>query len=234
MDEEAVEGTPKPSVSARTSPPPSSQPGSPSADAVPGKVSHKKGAGKKVKKLGNNQYTNKNRDLPNATSAPSPHGRKKNLANNHGTSSGDEQLANGDSHAGNGSNRAGKSSPDHTVGVKGKFGKGKNKAVNGNGTKHDEPAELTIPNMKRRMEAMTAFIARAQLELAGDRTPSGTNGPAVSVEHAVLVGGAVQSPRALSKGPAGDKMFEELSAMEMADEVSRSITNWHKKFDQLV
>ncbi|KAK3722948.1 Histone deacetylase complex subunit [Vermiconidia calcicola] len=238
VDDEAVEETPKPSTSARTSPPPSPQPGSPPADAVPGKVSHKKGAGKKVKKLGNNQYTNKNRDVVNVTSAPSPHGKKRNLANNHGISSGDEQLANGESHAANGSNGAGKSSPDHTVGGKGKFGKGKNKAVNGNGTKHDEPAELTLPNMKRRMEAMTAFIARAQLELAGDRTPSGTNGPAVSVEHVALVGGAVQPPRALPKdaaaGPAGDKMFEELSAMEMADEVSRSITNWHKEFDQLV
>lgn len=236
VDEDPAEETPKPSASTRTSPPPSSQPTSPPSHNGPEKVSHKKGAGKKTKKLGNNQYT-RNKDA----AASSPHGKKRNELNNQGASSGDEQLANGDSHHSNTSaNATNKNSPDHVVAPKAKFGKGKGKAVNGNGGKHEEPAELTLANMKRGMDAMAAFITRAQLDIAGDRTPSGSNVPKLAAENASLdglAGGAVQ-PASIatsqpSAGSANGKKFEEMTAMEMADVVSRSITSWHGQFAHL-
>ncbi len=221
VDEETGEETPKASNSAKTSPPPSSQPGSPHANGSPEKVSHKKGAGKKTKKLGNNQYTNKTKE----SAASSPHGRKRNGA---GISSGEENNTNGDSqHMTNGASKA---SPDHTSVPKPKLGRGK-KALNGNGGKHEDPAELTLPNMKRRMDAMAAFISRAQLEIAGgDRRPSGGSG------DASLAGGAVQPPTSHADDGGGGvgKQFEELSAMEMADVVSRSINSWHQRFAHLV
>lgn len=215
-----MDETPKPQ-SAKPSPPPSSQPGSPHAYDLPDKVSHKKGAGKKTKRLGNNQYTNKQKE----SAASSPHGRKRNGT---GISSGEENATNGDSqHLTNG---AGKNSPDHTTGVKSKFGRGKHKAVNGNGHKQEESGELTVPNMKRRIDAMAAYIARAQLEIAGgERTPNGSG-------HVGLASGATQEPRSHADDGEGKdgKQFEELSAMEMADVVSRSIISWHQRFDHLV
>jgi hypothetical protein len=180
--------------------------------------------GKKMKKLGNNQYT-KNRE----SAAASPHGRKRNTA---GTSSGEENVTNGDNHLL--PNGASKDTPDHIVGVKGKFGKGKHKAINGNGTKHEDPADMTIANMKRRVEAMTTFIAKAQMETAsGDRTPSGSN-----LELVGMAGGAVQAPGEIDgdggDGVANGRKFEEMSAMEMADVVSRNLIGWQRKFGHLV
>ena len=204
-----------------------------------------------MKKLGNNQYTNKNRETPNQGATSSPHGKKRSVGNNQAGSSGDEQLVNGDSHHSNSANATNKNSPDHTVGVKGKLGKGKSKAMNGNGAKHDEPAELTLPNMKRRMEAMAAFIARAQMEIAGgDRTPSNGNGNGAPLKVggedgslAGMAGGAVQAPNSSmaaegldgsAKGGGMDgRKFEDMSAMEMADVVSRGITSWHSQFNHL-
>jgi hypothetical protein len=87
--------------------------------------------------------------------------------------------------------------------------------------------------MKRNMEAMATFIARAQMDSAGDRTPSGSSAEAVGM------GGAVQPPTSASTepiGPVGGKAFEQLSAMEMADVLSRRITGWQSRFavDQVV
>lgn len=221
-DEELAEETPNPPVSAKTSPPPSSQPESPQPDGPLEKVSHKKGAGKKIKKLGNNQYTK----LRGAAATPSspPNGKAKQSGN--GTSSGDEPLANGDSISlqkkangnGNGTN---KNSPERGVPVKGKFGRGKHKGINGNVGKHaaEESSELTIATMKRRLDTMAAFIAKAQGELSGDRTLQ--NGG----------GGAVQAPTSGQiVDAANDKKFDEMSAMEMADVVNRGILDWKSKF----
>ena len=230
IEDEPAEDTPKPSNSAKTSPPASSQPGSPNASLPPEKISHKKGAGKKTKKLGNNQYT-KNREA-----ASSPHGRKRNGA---GTSSGEDNTTNGETHSlPNGSNGAGKNSPDHIPGPKAKFGKGKHKAVNGNSAKHEDPADMTVAMMKRRMDAMAAYITRAQMEAAGgiggDRTPSG-GASGLVVNDLRLAGGAIRSPAATLDEGSGEegKKFEEMSAIEMADVVSRSINGWHSKFDHL-
>ena len=215
-------------ASARTSPPPSSQPASPPANPASEKVSHKKGAGKKTKKLGNNQYT-KFKDLANQGSASSPHSKKRNIASGNGTSSGDEQLANGDSHPTNTSNSTNKNSPDHGNGVKGKFGKGKHKGVNGNGAGSvpAKPAELTLPQMKRQMELMSTFIKKAQMEAGGgDRTPSASEGLKVNE----MAGGAVQPT---SAGPVNGKGFDDMSAMEMGDVVQKNINDWQSRFDGL-
>lgn len=219
-EDEAVEETPKPSASAKTSPPASSQPTSPPETNGTETMPIKKGPGGKRKKLGNNQYTNK---------ASSPHGKKRNLL---GTSSGEENLANGDSHQESASGTR-KNSPDNIPVGKPKIGRGRGKAVNGNGTKHEDPADLTLATMKRRMEAMAAFICRAQIELAGDKTPSHDLG---SASPATLPGGgAVQPPTpiATSVPELGGKAFEEMNALEMAEVVRKSIAGWHSQFDHL-
>ncbi|KAK5170599.1 Histone deacetylase complex subunit [Saxophila tyrrhenica] len=221
-DDDPLDETPKPNNSGKPSPLPSSQPGSPHAHDLPERISHKKGAGKKTKKLGNNQYT-KAKDL----AVSSPHGRKRNGA---GISSGEENTTNGDGH--HLPNGSGNHSPERSTGPgKGRWGgKGKQKAVNGTvGAKNEDPADLSLGNMKRRMDAMAAFITRAQMETAGgERTPS--NGE---------VGGAVQAPRSGVDGARGGgggegEKFEQMSAMEMADVVSRGIISWHRRFDHLV
>lgn len=163
------------------------------------------------------------------------------MGNNQSTSSGDEPMANGDSQHKNNANGNGngtnKNSPERGPLVKGKFGKGKHKGMNGNGgTKHgpEEPAELSLATMKRRMDAMAAFITKAQTELAGDRTPLNGGVPRVSVEEVGMAGGPVQAPTSGQvEEPANGKKFEEMNAMEMAGVVSKSITDWHRRFSQV-
>lgn len=206
------EETPRPSASARTSPPPSSLPPSPPPPIPAEKPAPKKGPGKKTKKLGNNQYT-KARDLANQAAASSPHSKKRQTANNHGGSSGDEQLANGDS----------KVSPgrEPVSGKGGKLGKGKHKAANGH-TPAQEPRELTVHEMERRVDLMSTYMQRAQIEMAGDRTP-----PATDASLAGMAGGAVQAP---SSAGVGEKGFEELSSMEQADALQRGIMKWKQLY----
>lgn len=242
FSDEAADETPKQSASARTSPPPSSQPPTPPMFSAPDKVSHKKGPGKKTKKLGNNQYT-KNRDMSNLGLLSSPHSKKRHLANNQGgASSGDEQMPNGDSHPTNTSNSTSKNSPGHENGVttasKGasKFaGKGKNKAgANGHAPAAQTAQEMTIPEMKRQMDAMVMIMQRAQVEMAGDRTPPGRDlmasrfPPDVSA-LAGLAGGAVQAPDAAVITTA-ETPFDELSSMEMADRLQRTISGWMAQY----
>lgn len=83
---------------------------------------------------------------------------------------------------------------------------------------------------------MSAFIARAQMELAGDKTPSHELG---SASPATLPGGgAVQPPTPVATSTPGlglgsGKAFEEMNALEMAEVVSKSIAGWHSQFDHL-
>lgn len=228
--------TPRPSGSAITSPLPSSQPPSPPTLAASEKIPQKKGPGKKTKKLGNNQYT-KNRDLSNPAVISSPHGKKRQLANNQGLSSGDEQMPNGDPHPTNTSNSTTKNSPGHENGTGkgvGKFGKGKHKGVNGHGAQ--EPRDMSIAEMARTMDGMTTFMRRAQIESAGDRTPPGSDAPSRNTEGAALAiaGVVVQSPDAVAILPATEKPFEDMTAMEMADVVQRNIEKWKLKYGDLV
>ena len=216
--EDELEDTPRATASAKTSPPPSSQPASPPAHIAPDKTSHKKGAGKKTKKLGNNQYTK----LREAGIVPSsPHSKKRQLATQGTVSSGDEQAGHGETRETNTSNSTNKNSPDHTNGGPvtkgpGRFGKGKKNAMNGNGLKNgDMNGERSIAMMNRNLEAMARNIAAAQLEMAG----SGLGG---AMREAMGSGGGV-----------GDTPFEEMGAMEMADVVSRSINDWQRRWKHL-
>jgi len=65
-------------------------------------------------------------------------------------------------------------------------------------------------------------MQRAQIDMAGDKTPPGSDALGVNAGHAALAGlngGAVLSP-------GRDRPFVELSSMEMADELSRNIVRW--------
>lgn len=226
-------------MSARTSPPASSQPPSPPTFAASEKISHKKGAGKKVKKLGNNQYT-KNRDLSTQPVTSSPQSKRRQLANHtQALDSGEEQtmVNGGDSKHSPGAHENGSGSGNGTGNGKGpgKFGRGKGKAGMNGHARLDEPVERTFVNMKRSMDGMMAFMQRHQVDMAGDRTPPGSDTalPRVNVEDASLVGGAVQPPATTASEsaaqaiPPEERPFDELSSMQMADVIARNIANWH-------
>lgn len=223
--------TPKPNASARTSPPPSSQPPSPPSFAAPGKLSHKKGAGKKIKKLGNNQYT-RVREQSSQPVNSSPHTKKRQLANQ-GHSSGDEQMANGDAQTSNGASKGSPGGNEVGNGKPGKLtGKGKNKPANGV-KQGDELAERTIPNMKRAVDGMLGWIQAQQLDMAGVLTPPGSNPsvPKVNVEDVSgLVGGAVQPPGMAGVEAMDGRPFGELSSMEQADVLTRKLARWKERF----
>jgi hypothetical protein len=226
-ERDPADETPKPENSAKTSPPPSSQPPSPPSTAAPEKAPPKRGPGKKTKKLGNNQYT-KMREASNQPATSSPHMKKRQL-NNGAASSGDEQLPNGgDSSNPTTSNGTNKNSPGQENGPTkgpGKFGKGK-KLLNGHKQQPDEPMEMSLPNMKRVMDGMAVFMQRAQVEMAGDRTPPGGE-VAVSVQstESTVVGGV---------GDITEKPFAEMSSMEMAVVLERHIEVWNRRFAHLV
>jgi hypothetical protein len=213
----AIEGepdeTPKVNSTSQASPPPSSQPESPPPPAQE-KLSHKKGAGRKVKRLGNNQYTKHRGEAPTSAGngISSPHSKKR--ANTSHTSSGDEHpLANGNADSnttstpdlpppavvsngtGNGTGKGG-----------GRWGKGKKNALLNGHAKPAEPAERTIPNMARNLEAMLGFIQRSQVEVATDRARLGSE----------------RSPASLAEG--------ELEAMDLAENLTKSIREWQGRF----
>ncbi len=224
MDEEPSDETPRPTTSGKTSPPPSSQPESPEPSAPSEKG--KKVYGKKIKKLGNNQYT-KNRGGP--TSSP-PNGKR---SGGQSASSGEEQaLTNGDGalKTGSSGNGTSKNSPERNTAVRGKFGKGKNKAINGFGGKHalEDPSDLSMATMKRRMEAMAIFITKARTELNGDRTPvNGGSVPRLMIDDTGVGLSGVA-------GLANEKKREDMNATEMADEVSREILEWQNRFATMI
>ena len=184
--------TPRPNTSAQDSPPASSQPGSPNALSAPEKISHKKGAGKKTKKLENNQYTKARDLLSTQQTAPTPvpqsgGGKKRaaaTAAQKDGTaSSADEtSLANGaDSHQTNTSNSTTKNSPGHDApttttttstskAVGGKPGKkSKAAAANHNGhVKHPElPTEVTQAEYEKAMDFVLMHAQQSRVEMEG-------------------------------------------------------------------
>lgn len=206
------EEPPKPNSASHTSPPPSSQPESP-PPAAQEKPAQKKTVGRKVKRLGNNQYTKHRGEAPTSAGVSSPHGKKR--ANNSHTSSGDEHaLANSnadgtstpDAPTTNGNGNGGSTSNGNTGTGKGRWGKGKKSALhNGGPFSSSEPAELTIPNMARNLDAMMGFIHRAQMDFAADRARLGGE-----------------------RSPPGE---EGRDAMELADELSRGIREWQGRFN---
>ncbi|KAK0319739.1 Histone deacetylase complex subunit [Friedmanniomyces endolithicus] len=248
-----LDETSNPTGSGRTSPPPSSQPPSPPARTAPEKIPHKKGPGKKTKKLGNNQYT-KQRELANQGIASSPHSKKRQLATTTGhTSSGDEQLANGsntnNSHPPNTSHSTTKNSPggggaaveNGSHKAPAKTGKGKQKLLNGVSSSKQPVAlaDLSLADMERRVDAMSAFMQRAQLEMAGYNNASAagaagaSNGGGGGGGAGTIGGVGAGSGAGVTSQPATKPPFEELGSMEMADAVNRSLENWKRQFGVL-
>lgn len=197
----------------QASPPPSSQPESP-PPATQEKLSNKKVAGRKVKRLGNNQYTKHRGEAPTSAGngISSPHSKKR--GNNSHTSSGDEHaLANGNAESnststpdlplpsvtsngnGNGTGKGG-----------GRWGKGKKNALLNGAAKPTEPAELTIPGMAKNLDFMIMFIHRAQSEVAADRARLGSE----------------RSPGSRAEG--------DLEAMDLAEELTKGIREWQGRF----
>lgn len=203
--------TPKPTN--RPSPPPSSQPESPPASSAPEKLSHKKGAapGKRVKKLGNNQYTKHRVEAPTSAGiTSSPHSKKRQLAHTAQSSSDEQHQPNGDAPAsGTPDNQ-----PGHPKG--GKWAKGSKKNAHLNGVlaaagAGKEQVDRSIPNMARALEGMAAFIAKAQMEVAADRARLGDSSGSGSGSERSGVGG-------------------RQDAMEMAENLSRGIREWQERF----
>ncbi|PIA95013.1 putative histone deacetylase complex subunit cti6 [Cercospora beticola] len=233
--EQAEDAASKAASSAKASPPaPSSQPPSPPPAE---KASYKKGPGKKPgKKLGNNQYTKAKFEQ----AASSPHGRKRQL--NQGSGSGDEAsetLANGDANGNKHSPGAPENIP--TTG-KGKFGRGKKSAANGNGAKaHVEPVERTIPNMQATLANMSAYVEghkteTEQMHLAALNMAGGGEDVSQSTEISLLMlGGAVQAPsgdgetpQQLERTTSGEK-----SAYEEGQDFLRNVQAWYSKYGHL-
>ena len=197
------------------SPPPSSQPESP-PPATQEKVSNKKIAGRKVKRLGNNQYTKHRGEAPTSAGngISSPHSKKR--ANNSHTSSGDEHaLTNGNAESNSTStpdlplpsvtsNGNGTTNGNGKGG--GRWGKGKKNALLNGAAKTTEPAELTIPGMAKNLDFMIMFIHRARSEVAADRARLGSE----------------RSPGSRAEG--------ELEAMELAEQLTVSIREWQGRF----
>ena len=177
-----------------------------------------------MKKLGNNQYT-KNRDFSSQPQISSPHSKKRQTANIiHAPDSGEEHGAvnGGDSKTSPGTHENGSGKGP------GKATKGKGKAGLNNGhVKPDEPVERTFVNMKRSMDGMMAFMQRHQIDMAGDRTPPGSDSSHQSRANADS-SLAVQPAETPTSAPVRDERpFAALSSMEMADVLARNITKWH-------
>lgn len=200
--------TPKPAN--RPSPPPSSQPESPPPSSAPEKASHKKGAapGKRVKKLGNNQYTKHRVEAPTSAGiTSSPHSKKRQPAHTAQSSSDEQHQTNGDA--------PNSGTPDHLPNPKGKWAKGNKKNAHLNGALGVVPGkdqvEKSIPNMARALEGMAAFISRAQMEVAADRARLGDSSRSGSSSERNGVGG-------------------KPDAMEMAENLTRGIREWQERF----
>lgn len=195
--------------STKASPPPS-QPESPPPPASE-KLSNKKAVGRKVKRLGNNQYTKNRGEAPTSAGngISSPHSKKR--GNNSHTSSGDEHALNGNADS-NSTSTPDLPVPSVTSNGNGKgggrWGKGKKNALLNGAAKPTEPAELTITGMAKNLNFMIMFIHRAQSEVAADRARLGSE----------------RSPGSRAEG--------ELEAMDLADELTRGIREWQGRFSE--
>ncbi|KAI5212911.1 hypothetical protein AUEXF2481DRAFT_33465 [Aureobasidium subglaciale EXF-2481] len=193
---------------------PNSQPPSPPASApplAPGS-SHKKGTVKKQKRLGRNQYSaakaSTNTSDANATAA-NPNG-----------SSGDDPITNSTSDSKN-SPSSNNETPAAIISAppaKSKPGKWAGRAKNPRQAaiqeaemvtkdNRDNKSQMTITDMKKRTGMMMDYIAKAQVDMAGD-------GSSLNAQ--------------LQAQQSAD--FKELSSREMMDVLTRHIMIWQKEY----
>ncbi|KAG9560734.1 hypothetical protein KCU71_g18633, partial [Aureobasidium melanogenum] len=207
-ESDPLDDTPKPMGTPNL---PASQPPSPPGSAppmVPGS-SHKKGTAKKQKRLGRNQYTAAKATSHPAEAAP---------ANANG-SSGDDPTNNSTSDSKNSPSSNNEAPAVATSApppkTKGKWGgRAKNprqaaiqEAEIATKDTRDTKSQMTITDMKKRTGMMMDYIAKAQVDMAGDRTP-------------------------LNVQQEADKAaeFKELSSREMMDVLTRHIMTWQKEY----
>ncbi|KAH0356216.1 hypothetical protein KCU83_g1208, partial [Aureobasidium melanogenum] len=207
-ESDPLDDTPKPMSTPNL---PASQPPSPPGSAppmVPGS-SHKKGTAKKQKRLGRNQYTAAKATSHPAEAAP---------ANANG-SSGDDPTNNSTSDSKNSPSSNNEAPAVATSApppkTKGKWGgRAKNprqaaiqEAEIATKDTRDTKSQMTITDMKKRTGMMMDYIAKAQVDMAGDRTP-------------------------LNVQQEADKAaeFKELSSREMMDVLTRHIMTWQKEY----
>lgn len=112
-----------------------------------------------------------------------------------------------------------------TIPAKAKIGKWKGKnakqAAAGDsteGSKEREKDGMSVSDMKKRAALMMEYIAKAQVDMAGEKTP---NSLSLSL---TAQGGAVQPPDAIT-----NRDFKELSSREMMDTLTRQIMVWQKE-----
>ncbi|KAH0267027.1 hypothetical protein KCU71_g19648, partial [Aureobasidium melanogenum] len=207
-ESDPLDDTPKPMGTPNL---PASQPPSPPGSAppmVPGS-SHKKGTAKKQKRLGRNQYT-----AAKATSHPA-----EPASVNPNVSSADDPTNNSTSDSKNSpsSNNetpavATSAPPPKTKGKWGGRAKNPRQAAIQEAeivTKdtRDTKSQMTITDMKKRTGMMMDYIAKAQVDMAGDRTPLNTQQEA---------------------DKAAD--FKQLSSREMMDVLTRHIMTWQNEY----
>ena len=201
-------GTPNLSASQPPSPPASAPPLAPGS-------SHKKGTAKKQKRLGRNQYS-----AAKATSNPTD-----STSVNPNASSGDDPTTNSTSDSKN-SPSSNNETPTITTTAPlpkskpGKWGGGRAKNPRQAAIQEAEivikdnrenKSQMTITDMKKRTGMMMDYIAKAQVDMAGDRTPLNA-----------------QLQEAAAQKSADD--FKELSSREMMDVLTKHIMTWQKEY----
>ncbi|KAG9858810.1 hypothetical protein KCU98_g13891, partial [Aureobasidium melanogenum] len=207
-ESDPLDDTPKPMGTPNL---PASQPPSPPGSAppmAPGS-SHKKGTAKKQKRLGRNQYTAAKATSHPAEAAP---------ANANG-SSGDDPTNNSTSDSKNSPSSntetpavATSAPPPKTKGKWGGRAKNPRQAAIQEAeivTKdtRDTKSQMTITDMKKRTGMMMDYIAKAQVDMAGDRAPLNTQQEADKAAE-----------------------FKQLSSREMMDVLTRHIMTWQKEY----
>ncbi|THV77215.1 hypothetical protein D6D19_01616 [Aureobasidium pullulans] len=190
-----------------------SQPPSPPASATPlaPESSHKKGTGKKQKRLGRNQYS--------AAKAPANTSDANAASTNPNGSSGDDPTTNSTTDSKN-SPSSNNETPAVTLAppAKPKPGKWGGRAKNPRQAaiqeseivmkdNRENKSQMTITDMKKRTGMMMDYIAKAQVDMAGDRTPL--------------------NPQLQAQQPPD---FKELSSREMMDVLTRHIMTWQKEY----
>lgn len=92
----------------------------------------------------------------------------------------------------------------------------------GEAPKEREKDGMSLNDMKKRAALMIEYISKAQVDLAGERTPTTTN--AVAVE-----GGPVHLPDATTAQTLQDN-FDDMTSREMMDVLTRQIMAWQKEY----
>lgn len=230
-ESEPIDETPNPQAA---SIPPSSQPPSPPPSAPPAapSSSHKKGAGKKAKRLGRNQYT-RDRDFGKSGSPAAAKNERAILSSGDDDGPGTTTNGNGKVDSGSGSKNSPSSGGAEPVTAPKPRGRWKNRKVdnsNGDGTSAKDDAKgLSIETLNKKAQAMLEYITRMQGEVV-ERSPLVVGGMGVEGGPVGPVTGEEKEKEV--NGEAQSKAFAELSSKEMMEKLTNEIHGWQKTFGE--